>query len=314
MKTKLNLIIFLIMLLSIAGIYQSYEKKFVKTNIDKELKQKATKSKLTKKIEDALKKNNIQEANIYKNLATMLHITLNPNLLKKIEEKKTLLKKTKDFTYGFFSGDIKNSSSLAGSITSDFTVVGDVRDIYIQTNKIYHNKEYDKFILGLSIIGVGLTATTLLSSGGTAPIKIGTSILKTAKKSGKLTKSFSKILSKQIDKTIDFKKINLSKINSFQKVINKKELAKLEKILKKIHTIRKNSSIYKTLELLKYIDNEKDLQKIAKLSKKYEKNTIGVLKILGKSALRSGKWVVDSSLKLLSFIGVFLVTFLWFIT
>ena len=314
MKTKLNLIIFLAMFLSLIGISQTYEKKFVKPNIDKELKQKATKSYLTKKIKEALKKNNIKEANIYKNLANMLNISLNQNLLKTIEGKNTFLKDTKDFASGFLSGKIENQSSFIGSVVSDFTVVGDARDIYIQTKKINQNKEYDKFTLGLSIVGVALTATTILSAGGTVPAKVGVSILKGAKKSGKLTKSFSKVITKQIDKTINLKKIKFTDFKSFKKAINQKELTRLEKILYKLNTIKKETSTLDTIRLLKYIDNENDLKKITKLAHKYKKNTVGVLKVLGKSALRSGKWVVDFSLKLLSFIGVFLVTLLWLIT
>ena len=195
------------MLLSMIGIYQTYEKKFVKPDIDKELKQKATKSFLEKKIKTALLKNNIQDANVYKNLADFLNIKLHPSITEVLQKENSYLNNAKDFANGFFSGKISSSTSLAGSIVSDFTVVGDARDIYTQTNKIHQNKPYDKVTLGLSIIGVALTATTILSAGETAPIKAGVSILKGAKKSGKLTKSFSKILTKQLDNTIILKKI-----------------------------------------------------------------------------------------------------------
>ncbi len=324
MKTKLNLIVFIMMVISFLGIKHNYGKTFMEPNIDKELKKVVTKNYIDKKIYNSLSNKNIEEALIYKNLATYLHIEVDPILIKILNQKtsplNSTIRDTKDFSYGFFTGNTSNTASLGGSITSDMTVIGDIRDIYKQTTNILEHKQYNKFTLGLSVIGVTLTATTIFSDGGTAPLKIETSILKSAEKSGKITKSFSKIISKQLDKTINLKilkKIDYTDFKtlkaSLNSAINQEELIKLEKLLSKLSNIKKQTSTIDTLKLLKYIDNEKDLTKIVKLSKKYKQNTIGVFKVLGKSALKSGKYVVKYTKKLITFIFLFITSLLWFL-
>ena len=63
---------------------------------------------------------------------------------------------------------------------------------------------------------------------------------------------------------------------------------------------------------MKYVDNEKDLNKIVKLSTKYNKNTAGVLKILGKGALKSGKIVIKFTNLLIGEIIIFFLSILAF--
>ncbi len=309
--------IIILMLLCLIGLYKTYEKKFIEPNLDKELKEQATPEYLTQKILKALKNNNLQEANIYKNLADYLNIELNSSIINRLENENSYInskiRDIKSFTKGFFTGEMSDTSSLVGSIVSDMTVVGDIRDIYIQTDKMYQNKEYDKFTLGLSIIGVALTATTILTIGGTTSTKVGISILKVAKKSGSLTKSFSRILVKSLNKTINFKKIDFSNLKSIHKAINQRELIRLEKNLNNINNIKKYTSTVHTLNLLKYVKDEKDLHKVTKIVQKYKKNSIGVLKVLGKSALRGGKWVVKVSMEFIYFLIGFLISFLMFI-
>jgi len=322
MKTKLTLTFFSLFVLCLYGVYANYETKIVEVNLDNKLKKIATKNYLEKKIAYALQNKNIEEANIYKNLADYLHNDINPLILKKLEIENstinTYIRNTTNFTKGFLSGDFSDGASLAGSITSDMTVVGDVRDIYREGSKMRQNKDYDKFTLGLSILGVGLTATTLLSAGATTPAKVGTSLLKSAKKSGKLTKSFSKIISKDLEKVINkraLKKVDFSNISTLRKSLkqatNQKKLAHLEKILLKLNKIKKQTSTTQTLKLLKYIEDEKDLTKVAKLSKKYKKNTLAVFKVLGKGALKTTKEVINYTTKFLGFLVGAIVTLLW---
>ena len=322
MKTKLTLIFLSLFILCLYGVYTNYETKIVEINLDNKLKKIATKNYLEKKIIFALQNEDIEEANLYKNLADYLHVSISPVIVKKLALENstinTYIRNTKNFTKGFLSGNFSDASSLAGSITSDMTIVGDIRDIYREGSKMRQNKEYDKFTFGLSILGVGLSATTLLSAGATTPVKVGTSLLKSAKKSGKLTKSFSKIISKDLEKVINkkaLKKVDFSSISTLRKTlkqaINQKKLAHLEKILLKLNKIKKQTSTTQTLKLLKYIEDEKDLTKVVKLSKKYKKNTLAVFKVLGKGALKTTKEVINYTTKFLGFLVGAIVTLLW---
>ena len=297
-----------IILLSVLGwlFYQNIEYKTIDT--DALLKQKATPSFLTNQIKTALQNDDIESAKEYKNLADFLHIKLPEKLIKEIDQKDTITKKISDFSKGFFYGSATNSVQLSGSITSDFTVVGDIRDIKNEGKKYLQNKPYDEFVLGMSVVGVALSASTYLSFGSSSPLKISASMLKTAKKTKSLTKGFTKTLIKQMDKTYDkrlFKQMDFQDINSIKRALKSVDITPLEKTLTKLSKVSQNTSLYDTLYLLKYVENEKDLSKVLKLSQKYKKNTKAVIKVLGKGALKGAKKSLVFTTKLL-FISVFI--------
>jgi hypothetical protein len=279
----------------------------VEPDIEKELREKATKEFLEGKIKEAISKENIEEAKEFNELADFLQIDIDRNLTKEIQEIESStrykLKSLKEFGKGFITGDINSSYSLAGSITSDFTVIGDIREIYREGKKYIAGEDYDKFILTLSIVGVAFTASTVATFGTTTPIKVGVSALKVAKKSGSITKKFSKILTSKLKKSVklaQLKKIKFDSIKSlkesskrFIKMVNIKPI---KKTLLSINQIRKNSSLTKTIKTLKYIESEKELSRAVKLSKKFKNNTPTVLKVVGKGALRGAKTVIKKSI------------------
>ena len=303
---------------------RAYVKVEVKPNIDKELRQKATATYLNSHIQEALKQERYDDAKDYIDLANFLHISINPNLIKEYKSANTPLKKHlregKSFVKGFIFGKSDDSLSLAGSVTSDFTFVGDIRDIYKEGSKYIEDKDYDKITLSLATIGVALSASTIASLGTTAPIKASASILKAANKSRKLTRGFKALLKNKLERSVDLKvlkRVDLSSIKSIEK--NSKVFIKsinpkpIEAIAKDLNKIKKNSSTIDTLKLMKYIDNEKDLKAVLKLSNKYKKNTKGVLKVLGKSALRGSKFVLKKSAKFIYYLYGLVASIIGFI-
>jgi hypothetical protein len=99
-----------------------------------------------------------------------------------------------EFGEGAVTGQADTGAGLAGAITSDFFVVGDVRDLIIQSGNWVRDEPVDVFILTLSGIGLGLTAASVASSGGAAPLKAGASVVKSAKRAGALTARMAKRL------------------------------------------------------------------------------------------------------------------------
>ena len=69
--------------------------------------------------------------------------------------------KIKSFTWnGVVKGEVYDTYSGFGAISSDMCIVGDFRDIGIQTWKyITHDPEFDRLIAILSVAGIGLSST-----------------------------------------------------------------------------------------------------------------------------------------------------------
>ena len=327
---KAIVLIFLIATIFFGWAFKyTYATKVQEANIDAELKQVATQEYLEAKIEEALAQDNIDDAKSYIGLASYLNIPINGELKTKVEKQETPIASTirgvKEFASGFITGKSDSGTSLSGSVVSDFTLVGDLRDTYKEGSKYLQGQDYDKFLLNISLIGLAITASTYVSFGATAPIKTGEAVVKSAYKSGKLTKGFIKILDKKFSKSVDLKlvkNLDFSSINrlknSSKAVVKSINSKPFKTLFKQLNTIKNSTSYVDSVKLLKYANNEKDLAKIVKVSAKYKDNTVGVFKVLGKRVLRVGKVVVKYTTKfilniigfLFSIIGFFVTLFL----
>ena len=185
-------------------------------------------------------------------------------------------------------------AGLSGAIVSDMILYGDLRDLSIEGSRFAQGQPYDKLIFGMAAIGVGLSESQLFSFGATTLVKVGASIVKVAKKMGKLSRSFVWIATAKLSKAIDFKSLRRLDYSSPSAVKKEaKKIAKslntpyLKKVFKNIDAIHKNTDSYAdTIALLKYVDDPKDLQRVANISRKYKKNTKVVFKVLGKKVIK----------------------------
>ena len=301
----------------------TYATKVQEPNIDAELKEIATKEYLESNIEEALKQDNIDDAKSYIGLATYLKIPIKSELKNKLKKQETLIattiRKTKEFATGFITGKSESGASLSGSVVSDFTLVGDLRDTYKEGSRYLQGQDYDKFLLSISLVGLAITASEFVTLGATTPVKVGETVVKSAYKSGKLTKGFIKILDKKLSQSVDLKLLKNVDFSSFPKFKNSsKAVVKsinskpFKSLFKQLNRIKNNTSYIDSVKLLKYANNEKDLAKIVKISSKYKANTVGVFKVLGKRVLRTGKVAVKYTSKFILNIAGFLLSVLGF--
>jgi len=296
-------------------IYLTYNKRYEPINIDKKLRKIATKEYFETKIVELTKDKKNDEVQEMYSLAKYLNVNI---LNSTIKEEKSMfgLRKAKDIWSGFVYGNVDNETQFYSCIASDITLVGDIRDFTIEGKKYLKNENYNKLLLGLSSLGIVLTATSYISFGTTTSMKVGASTLKVAVKSEKLSKPFLKIISKKLSKTIDytqFKKINFSSItsikSSFSQIKNSFHLSYINELIGNINHLKKNTSLYRTTKLLEYVESEKDLKKLIKLSDKYKKNSLTVMKILGKTALNGVKYSAIFLYQILLFLISFILFF-----
>ncbi|MFN0133977.1 MAG: hypothetical protein ACKVW3_15785 [Phycisphaerales bacterium] len=93
------------------------------------------------------------------------------------------LRRARDAGWGAISGQGTSIESLIGAVAADFFVVGDVRDLVIQSGRYVADGEADPVILALSGLGV---ATTVAPEIDWAP-----SILKAARKAGAMSRGLA---------------------------------------------------------------------------------------------------------------------------
>jgi hypothetical protein len=175
-------------------------------------------------------------------------------------DRDSVLRKFKAFGVGALVGQGDSLESLAGAVTADLFVVGDVRDLLIEGSKLAVDGEADEFILALS--GVGLATTV-------APqIDWAASLLKVAKKVGALTKGMT------------------GAVGTMARTAKRTgDLGPLRKLSDDLVDVSKRASPSGTIKLLKHVDDPKDVEKLSSYLKRQPGGAFA-LHVTGKEGVR----------------------------
>ncbi len=90
------------------------------------------------------------------------------------------------FVKGLWTGEPTDMASLVGTAFGDLFVFGDIRDGAREGTRYLTGQKYDPWILGLAGVGLAITAATYTSLGFTAPERVGLSVVKAARRTGRL--------------------------------------------------------------------------------------------------------------------------------
>ncbi|PWQ98989.1 hypothetical protein DKT75_02190 [Leucothrix arctica] len=290
---------FIIGLLSIAD-YWEYE--FKAPDVDAMLTNRLNTETLKTSLEAAIASEDYDEARSLIEIGQNYNHALNyPAYQQVINQRDTassrLTKQVSGFAGGFLSGKAETAAGVAGALTSDFTVVGDLRDLNEQYSRYQQGLPVNELVATLAGVGVGLTAATVGTLGVAAPVKVGTSTLKLATRMNRLTRSFRNELmtvGSRVFNWKDFlkqaKNADLSSISRIAKQsYNPAAARQIGVIAEQANGIRKNTSMADSIQLLKYVENTRDLNRVHRLSQRYGIHTRGVLRLLGKTAVRGVK-------------------------
>ena len=302
---------------SVAQIGQHWNYQEVLLDVSQQITQKITPTDLSNRIQGSIDDSEFQDAENYLQIAKEYQFEIDYNNFEsQINQKdKTLnrvIKNASDFTTGFVKGESANLAGVAGAVTADFTVVGDVRDLRKEYFKYQAKQPINELIVVLSGTGIGLTAMTVASLGAAFPVKTGVSTFKLAVKSQRLTVRFQKQLLKLGRKVFNWRKFTRAikhnkSISNMHRAVKTayrpKALKPLEIIAGQVNTIRKSSSTADTLYMLKYVENTNDLRHLEKVTLKHGAKTKGIFKLLGKGTIRTTRVLKRTTELLLSVIS-----------
>lgn len=253
---------------------------------------------IEQQITQAIAEDNPEDARMYMALADTFGYQLSQDFeapLAGLENPlNSTLRETGRFIDGFLEGQADSGAGVAGAITADFTVVGDVRDLKEQYDLYAQGQEVSELIVTLAGVGVGLTAATVMSAGSAAPAKSGVSALKIAGRSGKLTPKLQKMLLRQGRSVFDYP-LFLRTVKSEQSVdgvrraavraYNPQAMSALGETAQQVNNVRRSTSMLDTISLLRYVENADDLRRLEKVSAQYGSITRGILRLAGKGAI-----------------------------
>ncbi len=214
------------------------------------------------------------------------------------------------------NGDFDSEAGFACVVATDITGIGDVRDLVAQGGNYVTGRPVNYLTLGLAGVGLGITASTYVSLGASLPVRAGASFLKGMVRAGKLSPKLVREMSETVARGIDGPalKETMQLAGEFRfgeigkplaRVFNPRSVARLEGLASDFTTIGKVGGVRAMKLSAEAADSSRDVKVLAKTAEKYQNRYLGVMKLLGKSAVRLadllltiGSWLIAAVLRL----------------
>ncbi|MGE5366333.1 MAG: hypothetical protein ACM3PO_03535 [Betaproteobacteria bacterium] len=141
-------------------------------------------------VRDALAADDVDLAQSFVDLAAERDVPIDPALpsqvTKKESDQHTFTNTAGRFVHGLWTGEPTDFASLAGTAFGDLFVFGDIRDAAREGTRYLTGQRYDPWILGLAGVGIAITGVTYANFGATTPERVGVSLVKAARRTGRL--------------------------------------------------------------------------------------------------------------------------------
>lgn len=279
----------------------------------------------TREIEAALAADDPDLAKSFVELARDRNVPLTSDLAAKVDaavaKANGALATAGNFTRGLIVGEPNDLVSLAGTALGDLFVFGDIRDAVREGSRIAQGQKADHLILGLAAVGIAITAGTYASLGAGTPARMGLSLVKAARKTGRISQRMAGSVTRSLRSVVDTSAVR--KVSSVSSLADPalaaraaREAVKIEKaddlfrLARDVGHVQGKAGTRAALDGLKIADNPRQMARVAKLAEKQGGKTRAILKLLGRGAIALtvaafdlSLWVLWAALTIFGFIA-----------
>ncbi len=275
-----------------------------------------------REIEAALAVNDPDLAKSIVELAQDRHVNIDPALAQKVNaavaEATSTGAKAKRFVRGFVTGEPNDAVSLAGTVTGDLFVFGDLRDAAREGTRLARGEKADELILGLACVGIAITAGTFATGGITAPVRAGISLVKAARRTGRLGAGLAAYLGRALRRGGGEMKAAVTKaslaeptlaIRGAREAVKVDRAGGLLRLTRDLGRVQSKAGTRAAFDALKVADGPRDMSRMARLAEKEGGKTRAIIKILGRGAIALtfaafdlATWILGALLTLLGFV------------
>lgn len=225
------------------------------------------------------------------------------------------------FASGLVTGTGDDVASLSGTMAGDLFVFGDIRDVVREGKRLAMGEDADRLILGLAAAGLAVTAATYVTVGGAAPARAGLTLVKDARKVGRLGDGLTTWASRSLREVIDTPALQKAvagvgtaapgqTFSAMKAAFRADKAGGLMRVAKDVGRIGESVGTRGALDTLKIAEGPRDVARAARLAEAKGGQTRGILKLLGRGALllavgafNLAWWVFAALLALLSLIA-----------
>lgn len=199
------------------------------------------------------------------------------------------------FAAGFVTGRADDMASLGGTVAGDLTLYGDIRDVVREGGRLASGGEADSLILGLSAAGIAITAATYATAGAAAPARAGLSMVKAARKAGRIGEGLAAWGARSARGVVDGPALKTAMrsaasspaaaANAIKASFRAEKAGALVRLGRDVGRITGKAGGRGAMDVLKIADGPKDVARAARLAEKKGGQTRAILKLLGRGAL-----------------------------
>jgi hypothetical protein len=277
-----------------------------------------------REIAAALAADDADLAESFLELARERRVAVAPELAEKVAkavaEANSASRTAENFAKGLVIGEPDDIAGFAGMALGDLFVFGDVRDAVREGSRLATGEEADRLVLGLACVGLAVTAGTYATLGSGAPVRMGLTVAKAARKTGRLSAGLAEWLGRSLRDVVDWGRFRTaiagaSLTQPALAIRAAREAVKLDKagaiidVVRDVGRVQSKAGTQAALDGLKIAQGPADVARVAKLAEKKGKKTRAVLKLLGRGAivLAAGAfnlalWILSAVLSLFGFL------------
>jgi hypothetical protein len=254
-------------------------------------------------IENALSADDADLAASFLELARNRGVAVDPALLKQVEDANSTsaqaARATRSYVKGLRTGAPDDLAGFAGAMTRDLSGYGDIDDAVTEGTHLANGEAADELVFGLACVGLVATAATFVTVGAAAPARAGLSIVKAARRTGRLAGPLAQWTRRSVREAIDAGKLEaaLSKVSikapaeSVAVVRDAvKDAVKLERLegvvtmVRDVGRIQSKGGTRAALEGLRLSESPEEVARVARLAEKEGTRTGAILKLAGRAA------------------------------
>ena len=255
---------------------------------------------VTQNIEAALAAGDADLANSFVELAREKNVPLGDDLLQRVNaavtEENSSSHFASRFASGLVTGNADDVASLSGTVAGDLFVFGDIRDVVREGKHLAMGEDTDRLVLGLAAAGLVVTAATYVSVGGVAPVRAGLTMVKDARKVGRLGEGLTEWAGRSAREVVDAPLLQNAvasgsvlrpgeTMTAIKAAFRAEKAGALVRLAKDVGRVGEKAGIRAAQDTLKIAESPKDVARAARLAESKGGQTRAIMKILGRGAL-----------------------------
>jgi hypothetical protein len=262
-------------------------------------------------IEAALAAGDADLANSFVDLAREKNISLASELTQRVndavKEENSSSHFAKRFANGLVTGNADDVGSLSGTVAGDLFVFGDIRDVVREGKHLVMGEDTDRLVLGLATAGLAVTAATYVSVGGAAPVRAGLTLVKDARKVGRLGEGLTEWAGRSAREVVDTPLLQNAvasgsvmrpgeTVSAIRAAFHVEKAGALVRLAKDVGRVGEKAGARGALDTLRIAEGPGDVARAARLAETKGGQTRAILKMLGRGALLLAAGAFDLSL------------------